>query len=91
MGIWLSKRHNVYVVSKVLRCLFHSREVIFLFLPEGRVVVLLYVFLCNCIPADVAIVNMTSPKVRVEVPCVFCLGFEEYSLNTGMCYSIFPV
>ena len=52
---------------------------------------LLYVFLCNCIPADVAIVNMTSPKVRVEVPCVFCLGFEEYSLNTGMCYSIFPV
>ena len=52
---------------------------------------LLYVFLCNCIPENVAIVSMISPKVRVAVPCVFLMGFEEYSLNTGMCYSIFPV
>ena len=65
---------------------FTQREVIFLFLPEGRVVMLLHVLLCNCIPESVAIVNMISPQVRAEVPSVFLLGFEEYSLNTGMCY-----
>ena len=70
---------------------FTQERLSFLFLPAGRVVVLLYVFLCNCIPENVAIVSMISPKVRVAVPCVFLMGFEEYSLNTGMCYSIFPV
>ena len=50
---------------------FTQREVIFLFLPEGRVVMLLHVFLCNYLLESVAIVNMVSPKVRAEVPSVY--------------------